>query len=254
MERRRLAVILSHLSAKTNQPRSWGDCGRMQRMPLQREGCGGKEGDANETDEFGVCCRENVTGNSNSVVKTEEFSVEQGVGCNGRVYDAKEQCSEMSKGVVRSHMTRSMEIVKEDEENCVFCDVVRGRAPALKLYEDETCLCILDINPLSHGHSLIIPKIHFSSLEVTPSAVAAAMCAIVPVLGNAIMKATCADSFNLLVNSGASAGQEIFHTHFHIIPRSRHDKLWRSEVEETPELFVRFQFPAEDLSVMIPAC
>lgn len=112
---------------------------------------------------------------------------------------------------------------------CVFCKIIRGQSPALKLYEDDICLCILDTHPLSHGHSLIIPKSHFSSLEMTPPSVVAAMCSKVPFISNAIMKATGCDSFNLLVNNGAAAGQVIFHTHIHIIPRKARDCLWTSE-------------------------
>lgn len=113
--------------------------------------------------------------------------------------------------------------------DCVFCKIIRGESPALKLYEDETCLCILDINPLSHGHSLIIPKTHFHSLVVTPPSVVAAMCSKVPFISSAIMKATNCDSFNLVANTGAAAGQVIFHTHLHIIPRKARDCLWPSE-------------------------
>ncbi|XP_020518860.1 adenylylsulfatase HINT3 isoform X1 [Amborella trichopoda] len=121
--------------------------------------------------------------------------------------------------------------IDDDEKQCVFCTIVVGDSPAFKLYEDNICLCILDAKPLSVGHSLIIPKSHFSSLEATPPSlqVVAAMCSVVPTLSNAIMKATHCDSFNLLVNSGASAGQVIFHTHLHIIPRRAHDQLWKSE-------------------------
>ncbi|XP_057964618.1 adenylylsulfatase HINT3 [Malania oleifera] len=113
--------------------------------------------------------------------------------------------------------------------DCVFCDIVQGESPALKLYEDDTCICILDTNPLSHGHSLIIPKSHFSTLEATPAPVVAAMCSKIPFISNAIMKATGCDSFNLLVNNGAAAGQVIFHAHIHIIPRKASDCLWDSE-------------------------
>ncbi|XP_039013769.1 adenylylsulfatase HINT3-like isoform X2 [Hibiscus syriacus] len=114
-------------------------------------------------------------------------------------------------------------------DDCVFCLIIRGESPAFKLYEDDMCLCILDTRPLSRGHSLIIPKSHFSSLDATPPSVVAAMCSKVPFLGNAIMKATGSDSFNLLVNNGAAAGQVIFHTHIHIIPRKAGDCLWTSE-------------------------
>ncbi|KAK4363686.1 hypothetical protein RND71_018927 [Anisodus tanguticus] len=58
---------------------------------------------------------------------------------------------------------------EENQENsCIFCQIVRGKAPALKVYEDDVCLCILDANPLCYGHSLVIPKSHFSSLQETP--------------------------------------------------------------------------------------
>uniref|UniRef100_A0A5B7A611 Putative histidine triad nucleotide-binding protein 1 n=1 Tax=Davidia involucrata TaxID=16924 RepID=A0A5B7A611_DAVIN len=113
--------------------------------------------------------------------------------------------------------------------DCIFCKIIRGESPALKLYEDDTCLCILDTNPLSHGHSLIIPKSHFSSLQATPPLVVGAMCSKIPFISSAVMKATGCDSFNLLVNTGTAAGQVIFHTHIHIIPRKARDCLWASE-------------------------
>ncbi|KAL1321403.1 hypothetical protein HN51_066198 [Arachis hypogaea] len=115
------------------------------------------------------------------------------------------------------------------QNDCVFCKIVHGESPAWKLYEDDMCLCILDIYPLSHGHSLIIPKSHFPSLDATPPSVIAAMCSKVPFISNAIMKATGSDSFNLLINNGEAAGQVIFHTHIHIIPRKAYDCLWASE-------------------------
>ncbi|KAG0488801.1 hypothetical protein HPP92_007612 [Vanilla planifolia] len=115
------------------------------------------------------------------------------------------------------------------KEGCVFCLIVRGDSPAYKLYEDDVCLCILDSNPLCSGHSLLIPKFHFPSLQDTPPTVIAALCSIVPFLTGAIVTATQSDSFNLLVNNGTAAGQVIFHTHFHIIPRRAGDQLWPSE-------------------------
>ncbi|XP_031121650.1 adenylylsulfatase HINT3 [Ipomoea triloba] len=117
----------------------------------------------------------------------------------------------------------------KQQGDCVFCKIVRGEAPALKVYEDDVCLCILDTNPLSWGHSLIIPKCHFPTLEATPPSVVAEMCSKVPLISNAVMKATESDSFNLLVNNGAAAGQVVFHTHIHIIPRKASDCLWASE-------------------------
>ncbi|RLN28471.1 protein hit [Panicum miliaceum] len=114
-------------------------------------------------------------------------------------------------------------------EHCVFCNIVAGAAPAFKLYEDDECVCILDAKPLTTGHSLIIPKSHYPSLQTTPPTVLAAICSKLPLLGTAIMKATQCDAFNVLINNGEKAGQVIFHTHVHIIPRSKDDNLWSSE-------------------------
>ncbi|XP_021978109.1 adenylylsulfatase HINT3 isoform X2 [Helianthus annuus] len=128
--------------------------------------------------------------------------------------------------VTRSHCSSSSDPAEKQcnlETDCVFCKIVRGDAPALKLYEDDECLCILDNQPVSPGHCLIIPRGHF------PSLVVAAMCSKVPYISKAVMKATGSDSFNLLVNNGVDAGQVIFHTHIHIIPRRPRDCLWASE-------------------------
>ncbi|CAI0558266.1 unnamed protein product [Linum tenue] len=65
---------------------------------------------------------------------------------------------------------------KQGTQDCVFCSIVRGQSPAFKL------------NPLSHGHSLIIPKVHFSTLESTPPSLVAAMCSKAPFIANALMK------------------------------------------------------------------
>ncbi|XP_047955453.1 adenylylsulfatase HINT3 isoform X1 [Salvia hispanica] len=119
--------------------------------------------------------------------------------------------------------------MKKGEDDCVFCRIVLGEAPALKLYEDDECVCILDTYPLCHGHSLIIPKGHYPSLDATPPSIIGAMCSKVPLISNAVMKVTGCDSFNLLVNNGAAAGQVIYHTHIHIIPRKANDCLWTSE-------------------------
>ncbi|XP_047310986.1 adenylylsulfatase HINT3 [Impatiens glandulifera] len=143
-------------------------------------------------------------------------------------------CSEdpSSPSLWRSNCSSTSSVNDEDGDpkyGCVFCKISRGESPALKIYEDDICFCILDINPVINGHSLIIPKSHFSSLQETPPHVIGAMCSKVPFISSAVMKATGCDSFNLLVNNGAASGQVIFHTHLHIIPRKTHDCLWTSE-------------------------
>ncbi|XP_048504199.1 adenylylsulfatase HINT3 isoform X2 [Beta vulgaris subsp. vulgaris] len=152
-------------------------------------------------------------------------------------------CSHLCPPIIDSHNTQivstsncSSDSTRDLVENpnfqkdCVFCKIIQGNSPAFKIYEDDMCLCILDTSPLSRGHSLLIPKHHFCALDATPPSVIAAMCSKIPFISNAIKKATGCDSFNLLVNNGAAAGQVIFHTHIHIIPRKTHDRLWASEM------------------------
>ncbi|GFQ00127.1 uncharacterized hit-like protein rv1262c [Phtheirospermum japonicum] len=92
--------------------------------------------------------------------------------------------------------------MEKGHSDCVFCKIIRGQAPALKLYEDDECLCILDSYPLCHGHSLIIPKCHFPSLDATPPPIIGAMCSKVPLISNAVMEATgCAFQFKKIFMS-----------------------------------------------------
>uniref|UniRef100_J3NCB7 HIT domain-containing protein n=1 Tax=Oryza brachyantha TaxID=4533 RepID=J3NCB7_ORYBR len=135
--------------------------------------------------------------------------------------------------------------VSSGGERCVFCEIVKGNTPAYKFDEDDVCLCILDIKPLSTGHSLIIPKSHFQSLQETPPSVIADICCKLPLLSNAIVKATQCDAFNVLVNNGKVAGQVIFHTHVHIIPRRKGDNLWSSETYERN--FIKHNQETKDL-------
>ena len=108
---------------------------------------------------------------------------------------------------------------------CIFCKIVAGDIPCHKVYEDDHVLAFLDIGPLSHGHTLIVPKTHHPTLDQVPDDVAAACGAIVPRLARAILRATGATAWNLLQNNGPDAGQEVEHVHFHIIPRESDDNL-----------------------------
>ena len=109
---------------------------------------------------------------------------------------------------------------------CVFCEIVAGRAPAIRVHEDDGFLGILDIRPFTRGHTLVIPKSHSVDLTDTPAATLAAMMA----LGQRIARATRASSLaatgnNVAINDGKSAMQTVFHIHLHVIPRRDGDKM-----------------------------
>lgn len=115
--------------------------------------------------------------------------------------------------------------------DCIFCKIVAGEIPSHKVYEDDTVLAFLDIHPTNPGHTLVIPKAHHNDLLDTPADLLAKLMAVVVKITPAIIKGVGAEAFNLGVNNGAAAGQIIFHTHFHIMPRFTADghKLWHGK-------------------------
>jgi len=109
--------------------------------------------------------------------------------------------------------------------DCIFCDIIEGRAPADVVFEDEETLAFMDINPASPGHTLVIPRRHVRNIyELDEETAAAVMKATVRVAG-AIKRALQPDGMNLVQSNERAASQEIFHFHMHIIPRWHGDGL-----------------------------
>lgn len=109
--------------------------------------------------------------------------------------------------------------------DCIFCKIVKGQVPCEKVYEDEQVLAFLDISPVSPGHTLVVPKIHYEDLVRTPHDVVCKCVDAISKLAPAIVSATGSEGFNIGLNNGKAAGQVVFHTHFHIIPRATNDGL-----------------------------
>ncbi len=103
--------------------------------------------------------------------------------------------------------------------DCLFCKIIAGEIPSHTIYEDEKTVAFLDILPVSVGHTLVVPKAHSENLlEADPedaNAVLATMQKIAPVLRVALE----ADGMNVGINCGEAAGQVVFHTHVHMMPR-----------------------------------
>ena len=110
-------------------------------------------------------------------------------------------------------------------EDCIFCKIVSGNGKAEKLYEDEKTVSFLDIFPASQGHSLVIPKKHYRTLNDMSMEDLAATIKTVQKIGKAVSKAMNADGFNVVQSNERAAGQVVFHVHFHVIPRKEGDKL-----------------------------
>jgi len=101
----------------------------------------------------------------------------------------------------------------------VFAKILRGEIPCHRIYEDAAVLAFLDVNPLSRGHTLVIPKEPAETLDQLSDDAAAAIGRALPRISRAVLAATGARAFNVLQNNGADAHQAVFHVHFHIIPR-----------------------------------
>jgi histidine triad (HIT) family protein len=110
-------------------------------------------------------------------------------------------------------------------ENCIFCKIINGEIPANKIYEDEKVLAFLDINPISKGHTLIIPKTHFENIfdiEEEDLKEIINACKKISIL---LKENLNADGVNILHASGKDAQQSVFHFHLHVVPRYKEDNL-----------------------------
>jgi diadenosine tetraphosphate (Ap4A) HIT family hydrolase len=110
--------------------------------------------------------------------------------------------------------------------SCVFCAIIAGDAPAIRVYEDDDSLAILDIRPIVRGHTLVIPKKHTVDLTDTPPATIADLARIGQRIGQAARASELkADGNNIVINDGKAAFQSVFHIHLHVAPRQAGDKL-----------------------------
>ena len=109
---------------------------------------------------------------------------------------------------------------------CIFCRIAKGQLQATKVFEASDVVAFLDIGPVSDGHTLIVPKAHYQTVDLCPKEVLARMIQIAAMLAKAVMAATGADGYNLLCNNGRAAGQVVPHVHMHLIPRRHNDGLF----------------------------
>lgn len=102
---------------------------------------------------------------------------------------------------------------------CIFCEIVKGNIPSRKVYEDDEILAILDIAQTTKGHTLVMPKTHYTDIYEADPEVLKKLIVKVQELGKMICENLGAKGSNILVNTDEVAGQSVHHLHFHIIPR-----------------------------------
>ena len=103
--------------------------------------------------------------------------------------------------------------------DCIFCKIIDGEIPSVKVYEDEQVYAFMDIMPLTKGHTLLIPKKHREFVYDMTAEEAANLFSAAPKIASAINETFEPAGMNLLNNNGAKAGQSVNHFHLHFIPR-----------------------------------
>lgn len=110
-------------------------------------------------------------------------------------------------------------------ENCIFCKIATGEIPSTTIYEDDDFRVILDIEPASKGHALILPKEHYANLYELPEELAAKALVVAKKVVSEMKEIVGCDGYNVLQNNGEAAGQTVFHFHMHLIPRYKEDDV-----------------------------
>jgi len=108
-------------------------------------------------------------------------------------------------------------------EACIFCKIVKGEIPCSKVYEDDATLAFLDINPVTEGHTLVIPKHHSENLYEVPLEDLASVHRATQIVVRAIRNALDPIGVALVQLNGRGVNQIIMHYHVHLIPRSADD-------------------------------
>lgn len=123
----------------------------------------------------------------------------------------------------QEEIQKRMQMMKD---NCIFCKIIKKEIPAQTIFEDDICLAILDINPASKGHILLMPKEHYMMMPMVPDQVLGHMSIMSKYLSDLIKK-TFPDSKDttVFIANGAAAGQQSQHFMSHLIPRYDNDNI-----------------------------
>lgn len=117
------------------------------------------------------------------------------------------------------------EITEMQKKNCIFCHIVSGKVQSKKIYEDDKCVAILDINPANPGHIVIIPREHQVIMPQLSDEIIGHLFMVAKQLSQTCLKALKCQGTNIFVANGAIAGQKAPHFMIHIIPRKEKDGL-----------------------------
>lgn len=104
-------------------------------------------------------------------------------------------------------------------ETSIFTKIINHEIPADIVYEDDTIIAFLTIEPINHGHTIIVPKVPFVNIFDGDDAILGQMMVVARKISQALTDAKLAEGINIIMNNGTHAGQEVFHAHLHVVPR-----------------------------------
>ncbi|MFB6178638.1 MAG: HIT family protein [Halorientalis sp.] len=110
--------------------------------------------------------------------------------------------------------------------DCPFCAIAAEEAPASTVYDGPETMAVMDLNPINEGHVLVIPRAHTEGLAGLEPATGGRMFAVAQKVAGALRASRVpTDGINLFLADGEAAGQEVFHVHLHVIPRTEADDV-----------------------------
>lgn len=109
-------------------------------------------------------------------------------------------------------------------ENCIFCEIIAGKAPSSIIFEDEIVLVLMTIGPVNTGHAMVIPKKHFANMAEMDEETGAHLFKVTMRTAHAIRESGVKfEGINLFLADGEAAFQDVFHLHMHVFPRYQGD-------------------------------
>ena len=145
----------------------------------------------------------------------------------------------------RGRLKHNARMAAADDSPCLFCDIVAGRLESSRVHEDAHVVAFMDIQPVTPGHLLVIPRAHADSLEVLDEDLGTRIFGVAHRLARALRRSGLpCDGVNMFLADGEAAFQEVFHVHLHVFPRTagdgfRIDADWRvrdrDELDATAE-------------------
>jgi histidine triad (HIT) family protein len=155
----------------------------------------------------------------------------------------KEQAMSLKEEIEEASPEELEEFIKNQtkaqDSKCVFCEIISGKIPSIKVYEDQDILAIMEIMPASKGHLLVIPRQHYQFIQEIPEVLLNKIFYFVKTLSPIMVKVLNAKALSIYIPQGQLAGQRIQHFVVNMIPRYEADNIafdWEHKKADEKEL------------------